>query len=198
MFKEDVDVSFDRVADFEKDEGVDTPIVRQFWSMQAKVSASPSHSKSATPKTTPKPSRKFYRLASQITPRTVKLAGPSEQQLILVEEIVSSPESSPARDTKNTTGEQGSPQVSPAQTPTKGKSTALAEPTAKQTLPIQKTPFKKTVSERKVSPKQDPVEGESDKPSTRKARKAAPTTSKLAQLLQKRVVRGKIVKVAYF
>ena len=104
-----MDVSFDRVADFEKDEGVDTPIVRQFWSMQAKVSASPSHSKSATPKTTPKSSRKSYRLASQRTPRTSKLTGHSEQQPILVEEIVSSAESSPARDTGNAPAEQGSP-----------------------------------------------------------------------------------------
>jgi len=193
-----VDVSFDRVADFEKDEGVDTPIVRQFWSMQAKVSASPSHSKSATPKTTPKPSRKFYRLASQITPRTVKLAGPSEQQLILVEEIVSSPESSRARDNGNTPVEQGSPRVSPTQTPTKGKGTALAELSTKQTPPTKKTPSKKTVSKRKASPKQGLAEGEFVEPSSKKARKATPTTSKLAQLLQRRVVRGKIVNVAYF
>jgi len=88
--------------------------------MQAKASSSPSQSKSAILKTTPKPSRKSYILAFQRTPRTVKSTGPSEQQPILVEEIVSSPESSPARDTGNTPTEQDSPQVSPIQTPAKG------------------------------------------------------------------------------
>jgi len=135
VFEENVDDSFDRVAAFENDERVDTPIVivqpktfkipqtgegqkrkrikvlvgrtdlpvvHQFMAMQAKASSSPSQSKSTTPKTTPKPSRKSYKLASQRTPRTVKSAGPSKQQPILVEEIVSSPESSPARDTGNT------------------------------------------------------------------------------------------------
>ena len=84
---------------------IDLPLVRQFRAMQAKASSSPSQSKSATPKTTLKPSRKSYRLAYQRTPRTVKPAGPSEQQPILIEKIVSSRESSPARDTGNTPAE---------------------------------------------------------------------------------------------
>ena len=45
-------------------ERTDLPLVRQFRAMQAKASSSPSQSKSATSKTTPKPSRKSYRLAS--------------------------------------------------------------------------------------------------------------------------------------
>jgi len=120
----------------------------------------------------------------------------------LVEEIVSSPEISSARDTRNTPVELGSPQVSSVQTPAKSKGTASAEPSAKQTPPTQKTPSKNTVSKRKVSPKQvpkqGPAEGESVELSSKKARKATPTTSKLAQLLRRRVVRGKIVKVVYF
>jgi len=87
-------------------------------------------------------------------------------------------------------------------TPAKGKGTAPAESSAKQTLLTQKTPSKMTISKRKVSPKQvpnqGPAEGESVEPSSQKARKATPTTSKLAQLLQRRVVRGKIIKVADF
>ena len=162
--------------------------------MQAKASSSLSQPKSATPKPTPKPSRKSYRLASQSTPRTSKSADPFVQQPILVKEFVSSPKSSPARDTRKVPAEQGSPQVSPA----KGNGNTPAEPSSKQTPPTQKTPSEKAVSKRKFSPKQGPAEGESIELSSKKAKKAAPTTSKLAQLLQRRVARGKIVKVAYF
>jgi len=72
-------------------ERTDLSLVCQFRAMQAKPSSSSSQTRSVTLKTTPKPSRKSYRLASQRTPRTSRSAGPSEQQPILVEENVSSP-----------------------------------------------------------------------------------------------------------
>ena len=65
-----------------------------------------------------------------------------------------------------------------------------------------RTPSKKTVSKRKISsrqvPKQGPADDEPEDPSSKKAKKAAPTTSKLAKFLQRSVVRGKIVNVTYF
>jgi len=46
------------------------------------------------------------------------------------------------------------------------------------------TPFKKTIPKRKISPrqvlKQGPAEDEPEDPSSKKSKKAAPTTSKLA------------------
>jgi len=66
-----------------------------------------------------------------------------------------------------------------------------------------KTPFSRPGSKWKIYPKQvskqGPAEEESSaEPKAKKAKSAASTSSKLAQLLQQRVVRGKIVKVAYF
>ena len=142
VFEDSVDDFLDTVADFEKDEEFDTPVVivqpktikipqtgegrkkkrikepagrtdlplvHQFRAMQAKASSSTSQTRSVIPKTTPEPAKKSYRLASQRTPRTSKSASPSEQQPILVEEVVYAPESSPARDTGNAPVEQGSP-----------------------------------------------------------------------------------------
>jgi len=112
---------------------------------QAKGSSSPSQPRSAKPKSTPKPSRTSYRLAFQSTSRPSKPAGSSKQKPPLVEEIVSSPESSPVRETRKAPAEQGYPQVSPAESPAKGKGKAPAEPSS--------TPSKKTVSKRKISSK---------------------------------------------
>jgi len=112
IFKEDVNDTFDRVANFEKEEEVeisilavqpstlkvsqpsegqkkkriktpagrtDLPLVRQFKAMQAKASTSPSQPKSAKPKSTPKPSRKSFYLASQSFSRTLKKPGSFKQ-----------------------------------------------------------------------------------------------------------------------
>jgi len=55
---------------------------------------------------------------------------------------------------------------------------------------------KKTVPKRKISPrqvpKQGPAEDEPEEPSSKKAKKAAPTTSKLAQFLQRMWCRVKL------
>ena len=50
----------------------------------------------------------------------------------------------------------------------------------------------------KQVPKQGPAEDEPEDSGSKKTKKAAPTTSKLAQFLQRSVVRDKIVKVTYF
>ena len=106
--------------------------------MQSKASTSPSQPKSPTPKSTPKLSRKSFRLASQSTPRTSKPAGPSEQQPTLIEEIVSSPESSPVREKGKAPAEQGSPQVSHVQTPATDKGKGPAKQSLKPTYQPQK------------------------------------------------------------
>ena len=60
------------------------------------------------------------------------------------------------------------------------------------------TPSKKTVSKRKISPKQVPKQGPAeDEPEDPNSKKAAPTTSKLAQISSENVVQGKIVKGTY-
>jgi len=64
--------------------------------------------------------------------------------------------------------------------------------------------LKKSIAKIKLSPKQPPTQGPTEKspiePSAKKAKKTAPSVPslRLAQLLQRSVVRGKIVKVQYF
>ena len=161
----------------------DLPLVRKIKAMQSKASTSPSQPKSPTPKSTPKPCRKSFRLASQSTPRTSQPAGPSEQQPTLIEEIVPSPESSPVREKRKAPAEQGSPQVSYAQTPATNKGKGPAEQSLKPTPPTSKTHSKTTSSKRKVSlkqvPNQGPTEDEPVEPSCKKARKANPPPQNL-------------------
>jgi len=58
------------------------------------------------------------------------------------------------------------------------------------------TPSKKTVSKRKISssqvPKQGPADDGPEDPSSKKAKKAAPTTSKFAKFLQRMWCRVKL------
>jgi len=58
----------------------DVPLVRKLLGMQAKSSTFPSQSKSSSPKSTAKPSRKSFRLASKSTSKLPKSAKPSEQE----------------------------------------------------------------------------------------------------------------------
>ena len=63
-------------------ERIDLPIVRQFQALKAKLAKQAqvlSQSKSAKPKSTPKPSRMSFRLASQSFSRTVKKPSSSKQ-----------------------------------------------------------------------------------------------------------------------
>ena len=212
IFENDVDDSFDRVADFGKEEEVeipilaaqpskesqpsegqkrkriktpaertDLPIVRQFKAMQAKASASPSQPRSTKPKPLVKPTRKSFRIATQSTQKPHKKSGSSKHSPLVIKEIVSSPEESPLRDPEITPGEQGSPK-----TPAVRTGTTPAELTSEPTL----SALKKSISKRKLSPKQPPTQGPTKRssldPSAQKAKKSAPSvpSSKLAQLLQ--------------
>jgi len=113
----------------------------------------------------------------------------------VIEEFVSSSEESPLRHPKITPEEQGSPK-----TPAVSTGTAPAEPTPEPTLSV----LKKSTAKRKLSLKQPPTQGPAERSpvelSAKKAKKAAPSTtsSKLTQLLQRSVVRRKIIKGAYF
>ena len=61
-----------------------------------------------------------------------------------------------------------------------------------QTTPMQ-PPSKQTVFKRKISPKQVPKQGPAeDEPEDPSSKKAAPTTSKLAQFLQRMWCRAKL------
>jgi len=91
--------------------------------------------------------------------------------------------------------EQGPPEI-----PAVSKGAAPAEPSPKPTL----SAFKKSIVKRKLSPKHPSTQGPTEKyplePSAKKAKKTTPSvpSPRLAQLLQRSVVRGKIVKVQYF
>jgi len=91
----------------------DLPLVCKLLGMQAKLSTSPSQAKSSSPKSTTKPSRKSFRLASQSTSKLPKSAKPSEQEPILIEEIGSSAENSPIKEAGEAPAEQGSTLVPP-------------------------------------------------------------------------------------
>jgi len=80
----------------------DLPLVRKFLSTQLKPSDSPSQPKSSTTKPTAKPTRKSFRIASQSTSKAPKSVKPSEQEPILIEEIGSSAESSPIKESGTT------------------------------------------------------------------------------------------------
>ena len=56
----------------------DLPLVRQFKAMQAKASSSPSQPKSTKPKLSIKPTRKFFRIATQSTLKPRKKGGSSK------------------------------------------------------------------------------------------------------------------------
>jgi len=88
----------------------------------------------------------------------------------------------------------------PPETLTISKYAAPAEPSSEPTL----SALKKSIAKRKLSPKQPPIQGLTEKspiqPSAKKAKKTTPSvpSPRLAQLLQRSVVQGKIVEVQYF
>jgi len=143
--------------------------------MQAKASFSPSQPKSTKPKPPAKPTRKSFRIAIQSTQKPRQKSGSSKQSPLEIEEIVSSPEESSLRDPKITPEEQDPPE----------KSAAPVEPPSEPTL----SALKKSITKRKLSPKQPPTQGPIEKsptePSTKKAKKTAPSvpSPRLAQLL---------------
>ena len=220
IFEDDVNDSFDRVADFGKEEELEILIlavqpstlkesqpsegqkrkriptdISHVCLFKSRAFSSPSQPKSTKLKPIVKPTRKSSRIATQSIQKPRKKGGCSRQSLPVIEEIVSSLEGSPLRDPEITPREQGSPQ-----TPAVSKGTAPAEPSSEPTL----SALKKSIAKRKLSPKQPPTQGPTERspiePSAKKAKKAAPSvsSSKLAQLLQRSVVRCKNGESAVF
>jgi len=72
----------------------------------------------------------------------------------MIEEIVSSLEESPLKDPEITPGEQGSPK-----TPAVSMDATPAEPTPEPTL----STLKKSIAKRKLSPKQPPTQGPTER-----------------------------------
>jgi len=131
----------------------DLPSVRQLKSEPSKPSIL---------KTTPKPSRKSSRLAPLSRPRFSKPSGGSQQEPVLVEDIVSSPDSPPVHEAEVPPEEQALPKPSEFD---KGKApvepqpesplpSPKTSPTTEPSKPSVKTPSFKPVSKRKISPKQ--------------------------------------------
>jgi len=100
-----------------------------------------------------------------------------------IEEIVSSPDKTAAKDKGNAPAEQASKQV-PASTPPK-------KPSSKRASSKRKAAFEQV-------PQQVPVEAKPDEPKSKKVKTTMTTAVKVAHFLQRSVVRDKIVKVAYF
>jgi len=104
----------------------------------------------------------------------------SKQSPSELEEIVPSPEESSLRDPEIIPEEQG-----PPETPVVHKSAAPAEPPLEPTL----SALKKSITKRKMSPKQPLTQDTTEKspigPSAKKAKKTAPSmpSPRLAQLL---------------
>ena len=162
------------------------PLVQKILSMKSKPSNSPSQPKYSTTKPTTKPIRKSFRITSQSTFKPVK---PLEQEPILIEETGSSAESSPVKEAKSASTERGSPLISPAQPSLKRK-------TIPQKTTLQ-TPIFKRLASIKQAPKQGPSEKEAEEPKSKKAKTSTLPSLNLAKFLQRSIVSGKIMKVAY-
>jgi len=163
--------------------------------MQAKAASPPSQTKSTKPKPSPKPTRKSFCIAIQSSQKPHKQRGSSKQSPPEIEEIVSSPEESSLKTPEITLEELGPPEI-----PTVSKGAAPAEPSLEPTL----SSLKIFIVKRKVSPKHPSTQGPTEKspiePSAKKTKKSTPLvpSPRHTQLLQRSVVRGKIMKVQYF
>jgi len=108
----------------------DLPLVRKFLGLKSK--SSPSQPKKSSTKPSVQPTRKSFRLASQSTFKSVKS---SKDEPILVEDIDSSAESTPAKGSETASTDQRSPPlIAPTKPSLKRKSTAR-----KTTLQTPKT-----------------------------------------------------------
>jgi len=117
------------------------PLVRKMLGMQAKSSTSPSQPKSSSPKSTAKPSRKYFRLASKSTSKLPKSATPIEQEPILIEEIGSSAEKTLDKEAGEAPAKQGSTLV------------PSSKPSPKREHTARKTTTSTLVPKRKASTK---------------------------------------------
>ena len=152
--------------------------------------------------------RKSLRIALPKSAKTSKKGNPKKQAPEQVEDLVSSPEETPAGDAGNTPQEQVSSPVSEEQQsvppPEPIPEPPQPTPSKPSTRPALKSSPPKTVTKRKTPSKpaitHDSEEESSPEPTPKKAKKSTPTTpsAKTAKFLQRSVVRGKIVTVTYF
>ena len=146
-------------------------------------------------KTTPRPSRKSSRLAFRGRPQPSNLSGGSQQEPVLVEDIDSSPNTSPVRESVAPPEDQDPAEPEPDSSLPSPKTSPKTEPSK----PSFKTPSSKPGSKRKIAPKQVSKQGPAV-PAAKRTRRSAPSdpSPKLAQFSKRSIVRGKIVPVSYF
>ena len=160
------------------------PRKRRIKQLAGKIDFSKISTPKTTPKTIPRPSRKSSRLAFRGRPQDPKLPGSTHQKPILVEDIDTSPESSPVR--------------TPA-APSEVPKPAEPKPQSETTKPSFKTPSSSHGTKRKIPPKQASTQ-EPTAPSSKRTRTHAPQALSLrvAQFAKRTVVRGKVIKELYF
>ena len=108
----------------------------------------------------------------------------------MIEKIVSSPEGSLAKGSETATAKQASPVVESEQA-----STESHPPQPQKSL---RTPSSRPSSKRKDPSKQGPAAKPAEEPKSKRAKTSTLPSPILAKFLQQSVVRGKIVKEAYF
>jgi len=153
-FLDDFADAFEREAEPPVEEGSSLP--------EEVVSEGPKKKRFKQPAgkfTTPKPSRKSSRLAYLSRPRPSKLSGGTQQEPVLVEDIVSSPDSSHVHESEEPPEEQALPKPAefdkaPAEPkPESPLPPPKTLPKTETSKPSFKTPSSKLGSKRKISPK---------------------------------------------
>jgi len=141
----------------------DLPFVRKFFGLTSKSSPSPPKQPSA------QPTRKSSRLASQSTFKPIQS---SKDEPIVIEDIDSSAESTPAKGSKTASTEQGSPLISPTKRSLKGKATA------------RKSTSQTPKSNPLTSSKQDQPANSPQEPQAKRVKTASAPPSNLKKILQ--------------
>jgi len=159
----------------------DLPLVRKFLGLKSKsFSAQP---KKSLTKPSVQPTRKSFRLASQSTFKPVKS---STDKPIIVKDVDSLAESIPAKGSETASTEQGSPLI----TPTK--------PSLQRKLTARKSTSQTPTSTPLTSSKQDQPTNSPEEPKAKRVKTTSAPPPNLRKFLQQSVVRGKILKIAYF
>jgi len=155
----------------------DLPFVRKFFGLQSK--SSPSCPKQPFDQ----PTRKSSRLASQTMFKPVQS---SKDEPIVIEDIDSSTESTPARGSETASTEQGSPLICSSKSSLKRKATA------------RKSTSQTPKSNLLTSSKKDQPANSPEEPQAKSIKTASAPPPNLEKFLQRSVVRGKILKIVYF
>jgi len=109
----------------------------------------------------------------------------------VIEEIESSPEGSPTKRSKTATPKQALPVLGSEQASTKSSPpTSLRTPSSR--------PGSKRKAASKQASKQGPAAKPAEEPKSKRAKPSSLPSPNLAKFLKRSVVRGKIIKVAYF